>query len=719
MRNLSNCVGASAGWDAQFSTSRRGMYYDAHKTWIEWYVEARRTDDEDEDADSQNDPTEEFGETSIMQAFMRGSQGSYICHLEAMAVENFCDSALLKSLRTGKLNDHQNHNIWYAGTCTGATESAELPPQWLTPETFYHKFSKHCIGAQDVPGASGPAHIARVDYDDAGAPSSSAKHNIETQFEPADDRTHRNQQGDGHHLIFVSDLDPLSFCALIGTASCLLASPLGKILYNHLISVTSIDIETRSNRFLTFQLSFSLPYYAWRDSPEPCNDRRRTKAHEPVRRFKDVSLLSLEPDKTPAFLYEAQTSCVVAGFDEWSWTAHCLADTYFDGDAGENVHQYSRDATDGVHTNPFCFGQTEAERPIHKAREFFLRVLAIRLNLVKEEWQNVVTNIKESVSKYEDNHYHPLVPSLGTGDTRRDEEEIRISFDWVNAVMSIATTLTERLSNTIDAGARFMKHGAVNFQDSHNINLGARTLQSIQTAIHDLGAVETDLEAITKRCREFRGKLEFRLQLEALHMGNCQGELVRDNNKLAKTTQTLSTIMMLYVSPIAMTAGIFSTQENIIPFLPQNLVSFMSLTTAFGIAGYIFLKYQDEPVTIWEKLQTSAENLPWGNVIRFFTVCTETLHVLLRPTGIYGTRARAIWAEMVHFTRVPQTDLLTGIIYITRIREVDSSNLANYNDPSMYAAGLTSERVGKLHSAHLHLHLGAWGSLPQNMTKTF
>lgn len=93
---------------------------------------------------------------------------------------------------------------------------------------------------------------------------------------------------------------------------------------------------------------------------------------------------------------------MVAGYDESNWTAHCLADTYFDGEAGENVHKYSKDARAGAETDPFFYGLTEAERPIHKAREFYLRVLATRLNLVREEWQKVVRNIKKSVSKYEE-----------------------------------------------------------------------------------------------------------------------------------------------------------------------------------------------------------------------------------------------------------------------------------------------------------------------------
>lgn len=145
-----------------------------------------------------------------------------------------------------------------------------------------------------------------------------------------------------------------------------------------------------------------MPYFAWRSSKKPCKDQRHNRKQEPLRRCRDISLLNFESGEAPAFIYEAQTSCVVAGTDEWDWSGYCLADTYFDGEAGENVQQYSKDVSDGAHTNPFFYGLIEAERPVREARAFFLRVFKIRLNVVRGEWQRVITNIKDSVSKYEE-----------------------------------------------------------------------------------------------------------------------------------------------------------------------------------------------------------------------------------------------------------------------------------------------------------------------------
>ncbi|KAI1611967.1 hypothetical protein EDD36DRAFT_475669 [Exophiala viscosa] len=647
MRKVGNCLGNSAGWNPLFSESRRGQYFDASKLWIVWLDEAKRTDDEDGNL-PRDSSGEDMNDSSIIQDFMRGLQGSYVCDSEAKIVENFCDSTLLKLLWTGQLSDLQSpRNIWFARSYLDDMGCPRQRSQWLTPHDLFGKFGKDFTGGQDVPvtrGTCGPtqgASLAFPDNGDAGGPSTKAaswevtKH---SNWAPATiDQEHHSQPEPDHLLIFVNDPDPLSFCALIGTVSCHLASALSKTLYNHVASVATIEIDAWSGRFPTFQLLFALPYFAWRSSPEPFGNKRRTRTEQPLRRLRNVSLLSPHPDNVPSFLYEAQISCVIAGFDEWTWTAHCLVDSYFDGEAGENVQQYSKDATDGLHTNPFGYGLIDAQLLFNRAREFFLQVLAIRLSLVKGEWQRVVTNVKMSVCAYEarlivaqKKHQYPLPRSRARAaaeDIRLDAEVWRSS-EWLSTVTSITSDLSERLSHTVDACARFGQNDAVSFWDIHNITHNKKLLNSIQSAMQGLEGLRTELEAIIKRCEDFGRLLEIRIKLESIRMGNCQSELVKagneyakasrgladDNNKLARTTQKLSTIMMLYVSPIALTAGIFSMDENVIPFIPPNFASFVLMTFFFGVVGYFFQKYQDHLLKYWQNLQTSVGQLVHGHL---------------------------------------------------------------------------------------------------------
>lgn len=109
--------------------------------------------------------------------------------------------------------------------------------------------------------------------------------------------------------------------------------------------------------------------------------------------------------------------------------------------------------------------------------------------------------------------------------------------------------------------------------------------------------------------------------------------------------------MQLYVSPIALSAQIFSTQQNIMPFLPQNFVSFVVVTFAFVVASHVIIKYQDQPAEHWEKLLAPSGRVLYGNVKRTWAVCTDTLRLLLRHTSVYGASDNRTWAEAVQSLR--------------------------------------------------------------------
>ena len=153
-----------------------------------------------------------------------------------------------------------------------------------------------------------------------------------------------------------------------------------------------------------FQLAFHLPYYVWRSSQKPCEDHRQYANGDPLRHSQDVSFLEWEAYGSSSFLYEAQISCVVAGLDEWRWIAYCFVDTYFDTLEGgkETVLSYHEDSltNKGIRADPLTFGVTDADKPIHDPRDYFLTVFQTRINQVKCEWQQVVAKVQQSVREY-------------------------------------------------------------------------------------------------------------------------------------------------------------------------------------------------------------------------------------------------------------------------------------------------------------------------------
>jgi hypothetical protein len=83
--------------------------------------------------------------------------------------------------------------------------------------------------------------------------------------------------------------------------------------------------------------------------------------------------------------------------------AYCFVDTYFDiGEAKETVQSYHEDslADEGMFTDPFTFGERDADDPIQKPREYFLEVFRVRIDQVKCEWEQVVANVQENIRKY-------------------------------------------------------------------------------------------------------------------------------------------------------------------------------------------------------------------------------------------------------------------------------------------------------------------------------
>ena len=153
-----------------------------------------------------------------------------------------------------------------------------------------------------------------------------------------------------------------------------------------------------------FQLEFHLPYYVWRSSEKPHEDRRQNANGDSLRHFQDVSFLHWKTCGSSGFLYEAQISCVVAGRDEWRWDAYCFVDTYFDTmETGETVLSYHEDSltNEGIRPDPFTYGLTDADNPIQNPREYFLKAFRYRLDQVKREWQQVVAKVQQSIREYE------------------------------------------------------------------------------------------------------------------------------------------------------------------------------------------------------------------------------------------------------------------------------------------------------------------------------
>ena len=99
---------------------------------------------------------------------------------------------------------------------------------------------------------------------------------------------------------------------------------------------------------------------------------------------------------SPECLYEAQISVVIVGIDEWVWTTYCCTETYFGSE--ETVDFYHMRGLDAP-----LGGARPTHYPVWNPREYFLLVLASRMNQITKEWSNLVTALEERMQYHVSN----------------------------------------------------------------------------------------------------------------------------------------------------------------------------------------------------------------------------------------------------------------------------------------------------------------------------
>lgn len=126
-------------------------------------------------------------------------------------------------------------------------------------------------------------------------------------------------------------------------------------------------------------MEFHLPYFALRNGPLKTD--MRTLRRSSLRRAKAMFSL-LDDPPINAFFYEAQTSFLLVGVDEWFWTAYCCTETFFKSERSTNW--YEENTCDGPTARNF------PDLPIWNPRLYFLHVLSRRLTQVTREWRNLL-----------------------------------------------------------------------------------------------------------------------------------------------------------------------------------------------------------------------------------------------------------------------------------------------------------------------------------------
>ncbi|KAK5554436.1 hypothetical protein LTR46_007634 [Exophiala xenobiotica] len=482
----------------------------------------------------------ESGETkSLIQRFMHDCDTSDVVSPQADTVEDYSFRASLDMLKAESWTGQElPRNAWLGEGGDGWFRPCA---EWLTAYDLYKALRKprfkygkasETLAAEAACADTNSENHGRVGATTSTTPPPSLPNNpgSETSPQEAADIERR--------FVFVSDLDAWNIQALAGTAPEHQADALRDAFFKHLGFKSSIEATVSEKGWPIFQLSLHLPYYAWRCTSHPLDDHRRNRNNKPLRQRRDVSLL--QPEGKHAYLYEAQISCVVSAIDEWKWVAYGFVDSYFDDENGENSRTYDQDTLNGIHTGPFEYGITEADKPPAKARDFFCKVLRIRLKQISQEWEEVLRNLEKSFSGYYSSHENRR--KKPTAQNSADEEaigkygkELQDALDWVGRTSSILSELLAMLQKTHTAWRTFKREHLDIFQDRASASRACQ-LSAIEATFARLEAISQDIESMDKRRRGIQKELQFELNQHSLVVRDQQRKLAEAGNKLAQAS---------------------------------------------------------------------------------------------------------------------------------------------------------------------------------------
>lgn len=151
---------------------------------------------------------------------------------------------------------------------------------------------------------------------------------------------------------------------------------------------------------MRFQLSFHIPYFVLMPSPP---------ATKLVRNWNDLSFLpTSKVDNKRYAMYRAMFSFVICGSDHRRWTGYAFADDNKNDDDmldDDDELDYQIDPIASVDEGPFLMLDDQIN-----PRQYFLRVLDLRMEAILKEWENIVRFMEYSIEDciYSVFRHHPL-----------------------------------------------------------------------------------------------------------------------------------------------------------------------------------------------------------------------------------------------------------------------------------------------------------------------
>ncbi|KAF4840862.1 hypothetical protein CGCSCA4_v009991 [Colletotrichum siamense] len=329
-----------------------------------------------------------------------------------------------------------------------------------------------------------------------------------------------------------------------------------QLLFDYLDSRYSVGLKSSEGD--DFVLEFHLPCVIWQKGQPRREDRGRMINGDCLRKTTDLSFLSMSkegdqdsgkvPEETD-YLYECQTSFIVTGWDTSSWTAICLADSYFedqtDAEDPYMLPHYVKDP-DVPDLDPLSIGKLTADRvAASDPREYFLLIMKNRVMRLREIWTNVDFHLGERINQYLSR------PSLllrrrntNLGTTDGDSAVVEGSEEWLKRIRTLLNRLMKMLEASVTTLYRFLD------RDFARIDALADEMSSIRmnNSFDKISASVEDLEKISERFKNLKSDVDnFASQL---------GTHIAVDGVRALKLQYLNVTILQVFSPVALAGSI-------------------------------------------------------------------------------------------------------------------------------------------------------------------
>ncbi|KAF2869771.1 hypothetical protein BDV95DRAFT_497619 [Massariosphaeria phaeospora] len=129
----------------------------------------------------------------------------------------------------------------------------------------------------------------------------------------------------------------------------------------------------------------------------PIRDHRNIR-QKPLRTTEPLPLREWSTDEEELHFYEAQTSSLSLGPDEWFWTEYFLVDTYFGSE--QKLHEYIANYPSGDGFDPPLGGRGTMNPPCFDPREYWLFKVDRRVHQVTVEYTSLIETFNKRMEEY-------------------------------------------------------------------------------------------------------------------------------------------------------------------------------------------------------------------------------------------------------------------------------------------------------------------------------